>query len=113
MEFVTVAISVLALAVSVSTLWLSHFRRGKLKMTHPTVVYFGPDSGEGEISKIYLRSLLYSTGNRGTVIENLFVRLRRGETQQNFNIWVHGEKELVRGSGLFVGQDGIVTNHHF
>jgi hypothetical protein len=82
-------------------------------MTRPTVVFFGPDGGEQGISKIFLRTLLYSTAKRGVVLENLYVRLRRGETQQNFNIWVYGEKDLARGSGLFIGQEGIATNHHF
>jgi hypothetical protein len=57
--------------------------------------------------------LLYSTAKRGVVLEHLYVRLRRGETQQNFNIWVYGEKDLARGSGLFIGQEGMATNHHF
>ena len=42
------------------------------------------------------------------------MNLQRGESQQNFSVWVYGEKgELVRGSGLFVPMDGIATNHHF
>ncbi len=95
------------------TLWLSHLRRGTLKMTKPTVIFFGPDGGERGISKLFLRTLLFSTAKRGVVLEHLYVRLRRGETQQNFNIWVYGEKDLARGSGLFVGQEGVATNHHF
>jgi hypothetical protein len=43
----------------------------------------------------------------------MFVRLRRGETQQNFNIWVYGDKELSRGSGLYVPESGLSKNHHF
>ena len=82
-------------------------------MTRPTVVFFGPDGGEDGISKVFLRTLLYSTGKRGVVLEHLFIRLQRGETRQNFSIWVYGEKDLARGSGLFVGQEGIATNHHF
>jgi hypothetical protein len=40
--------------------------------------------------------------------------VRDGAVHHNFNIWVYGERhELVRGSGLFVGQDGIAANHHF
>jgi hypothetical protein len=113
MQFATIAISVLALLISGATLWFSQIRRGKLKMTRPTVVFFGPDGGEGGISKVFLRTLLYSTGKRGTVLEHLFIRLRRGETQQNFNVWVYGEKDLARGSGLFVSEAGIATNHHF
>jgi hypothetical protein len=104
MQYLTVGVSLLALFISGVTLWLSHIRRGSLKMTRPTVVFFGPDGGEQGISKIFLRTLLYSTAKRGVVLENLYVRLRRGETQQNFNIWVYGEKDLARGSGLFIGQ---------
>ena len=113
MQYVTIAISILALFVSGITLWLSHLRRGSLRMTRPTVVYFGPDGNEGGKSKVFLRTLLYSTGKLGIVLEHLFIRLRRGETRQNFNIWVYGEKDLARGSGLFVSQAGIATNHHF
>lgn len=113
MQYAPIVISVLALVVSGATLWLSHLRKGKLKMTKPTVIFFGPDGGERGISKLFLRTLLYSTAKRGVVLEHLFVRLRRGETQQNFNIWVYGDKDLARGSGLFIGQEGVATNHHF
>lgn len=115
MQYFSIGISVLALLISGITLWLTHLRRGKLKMTRPAVVYFGPDSGDGEggKSKVFLRTLIYSTGKRGIVLENLFIRLRRGETQQNFNVWVYGDEGKKRGSGLFVGQEGIATNHHF
>ena len=113
MEYAPIFISILALVVSGATLWLSHLRKGKLKMTKPTVIFFGPDGGERGISKLFLRTLLYSTAKRGVVLEHLYVRVRRGETQQNFNIWVYGDKDLARGSGLFIGQEGFATNHHF
>ena len=33
---------------------------------------------------------------------------------QNFSGWFHGEtNKLSVGSGLFVGSDGVATNHHF
>lgn len=41
---VAVTISALALAVSTATAWLTLFRRGTMKMTQPTVIYFGPDT---------------------------------------------------------------------
>lgn len=47
------------------------------------------------------------------MIESLHVRLSRNETVQNFNIWVYGDFDLKRGSGLFVGENGVVFNHHF
>lgn len=109
------AISGLALAVSMTTAWLTLFRRGTLRMTRPNVIYFGFDSTPNSPDpKVFLRCLLYSTAAKGQLIENLFVRLKHGETTQNFSIWVYGgTARLSRGSGLFVGRDGIATNHHF
>src|SRR5438270_567542 len=115
-EPITVTLSAFALAVSAATAWLTLFRRGRLRMTQPTVVFFGPDGGTSNRQprpKVFLRALLFSTSKRGRVIESLHVRLSRGETRQNFNIWVYGDEKLVRGSGLFVGESGVASNHHF
>jgi len=105
-------ISLLALAVSVTTAWLTLFRRGTIRMTQPTLVFFGPDGPAGS-PKVFLRTLLYSTAKRGQIVENMFVKLRRRESLQTFNIWVYGDGPLARGSGLFVGDSGITCNHHF
>lgn len=112
-----ITISVLALAVSSTTAWLTLFRRGSVRMTQPTVIFFGPDtpttSDESPLPKVYPRTLLFSTSKRGRVIESMHVALARNETHQNFNIWVYGDERLVRGSGLFVGESGVAANHHF
>lgn len=117
-DSVSLAVSVLALTVSATTAWLTLFRRGTVRMTQPTVIFFGhdtPRAGEHVAKpKIYLRALLFATSKRGRIIESLHVSLARSETLQNFNVWVHGETEkLVRGSGLFVGETGVSANHHF
>ena len=116
-ETFTILISLAALAVSIVTAWLTLFRRGQIRMTQPTVVFFGPDGPPREDAKpqakVFLRTLLYSTGRRGQVLESMWVNLRRGESNQNFSIWVYGDKQLLRGSGLFVGPEGLPTNHHF
>jgi hypothetical protein len=113
----SITISVLALSVSAVTAWLTLFRRGTVKMTQPTVIFFGPDTPRVQdhrlLPKIYLRTLLFSTARRGRVIESMHVALSRNETHQNFNIWVYGEEKLVRGSGLFVGETGVAASHHF
>src|SRR3546814_13686885 len=57
--------------------------------------------------------IMDATSKRGCVIERMYVRLKRGETTQNFNIWVYGEKQLSRGSGLFVPESGTAYNNHF
>lgn len=82
-------------------------------MTLPATVYFGPDGGTDPGIKVYFRALLYSTSKRGWIVESMYIRVRRGETSQNFNVWTYGEKQLARGSGLYVGEVGVVANHHF
>src|SRR5215813_804961 len=94
----SLAVAIASLCLSVATAWLTLFRRGAVRMTQPTTIYFGPDGGARRsgrsIPKIYLRSLLYSTAVRGQVVECMFVRIKRGETTQNFNIWVYKDHDL-------------------
>lgn len=80
-------------------------------MTKPTVIFFGPDM-DGSL-QVYLRTLLFSTSQKGQILESMYVKLKRGESVQNFNIWVYGGKSFVRGSGLFVGKEGVTYSHHF
>jgi hypothetical protein len=114
---VSTTIAVLALAVSSITAWLTLFRRGAVRMTQPTVIFLGPDSSRNpeQLSppKVFIRTLLFSTSKRGRIIESMHARVARNESKQNFNVWVYGDDKLVRGSGLFVGETGISTNHHF
>ena len=114
---ITLSLAVLALAISATTAWLTLFRLGTIRMTQPTVIFFGPDpprtAREEARPKIFLRCLLFSTSKRGRVVESMHATLSRNETRQNFNIWVYGDEKLVRGSGLFVGETGVSTNHHF
>jgi hypothetical protein len=110
--------SSLALFVSGITAWLTFFRKGALKATQPTTVYLGLDgindpSVSVKNNKVYLRTLLYSTSKRGHLVESIYVSVKRNESHQNFNIWVYGEPELKRGSGLFVPQGGVTFDHHF
>jgi hypothetical protein len=116
-EIASISISISALVVSTVTAWFTLLRRGTVRMTKPTVVFFGPDGGPNKGApakpKVFLRSLVYSTGKRGHIIESMFVTLRRGETRQTFNIWIYDQNGLARGSGVYVGETGVVCNHHF
>lgn len=114
MSVATVVISCVALVISAATAWLALLRKGQLRMTRPAQLFFGPDGSNGD-PKVYLRTLLYSTSKRGQIVEDMFVRLRRAETSQNFNVWVCGDspRGLSRGGGMKVGEDGVATNHHF
>jgi len=111
-QTISVIVSLLALVISVITAWLTLLRKGTVRMTQPTLVFFGPDGPSGP-PKIFLRTLLYSTAKRGQIIENMFIKVRRGESVQNFNIWVYGDGTMARGSGVYVGEEGVACNHHF
>jgi hypothetical protein len=113
----SIVISVVSLLVSVTTAWLTLFRRGTVKMTQPTVIFFGPDTPV-PASTVHCRksSSGRSCSRRRSaagLLNACTSRFSRNETHQNFNIWVYGNDKLVRGSGLFVGETGVEANHHF
>jgi hypothetical protein len=118
-NWVTIAsifLSFFAFFISLLTFWMTLLRRGTIKMTQPTQIFLGQDGGATKAPKIYLLTLLYSTAKQGWVIEDLFARLKYGESVHNFNIWVYDDRvaqKLVRGSGLFISETGISTSHHF
>lgn len=106
-DIVVIAISILAIIISATTAWLTLFRRGTVKMTQPTVIFFGSDGSGERLPKVFFRTLLYSTAKRGHIVESMWVKLRRGESSQIFNIWVYGDASLARGSGLYVNENGF------
>jgi hypothetical protein len=67
----------LALAVSITTAWLTLFRRGNLRMTRPALVGFLFDPPAGE-PKVFFRTLLFATGKRGHIVESLYLSRRGG-----------------------------------
>ena len=113
MNYLSLVISLIALTISGATFWLTRIRKGIVRMTRPTVIFFGPDGGGQAHKKIFIRTLLYSTSEKGQYVQNMFVRLQRGESVQNFNVWVYDNNGLVRGSGLYISKQGIACNHHF
>lgn len=116
-SIVSPLVSVVALIVSLFTLWFTILRRGTIKSTHPAFIAVRYDFVNKAVpqAKIFLRALLFSTGKRGCIVESIFLRLRDREERIDFLFW--GMKEdkgdLMRGSGLFVPETGIVANHHF
>lgn len=112
-ESVSLGLSVLALAVSAGTFWYTSLRRGTVRMTQPTLVGLGFRENDSK-NQVFVRCMLFATGKRNSVVENIYARVRRGERSQNFSIWVHGEpRAMDRGAGLMVSEDGITKNFHF
>jgi hypothetical protein len=116
-ETATAIIAVLALVVSGTTAWLTYYHRGKIRMTVPSMVVFAHDrlgSGQGFVPKVMVRCLIFSTGERGHVIEALFARLRDGASEYLFPVWgMDADSKLVRGGGLLITKTGVVAWHHF
>jgi hypothetical protein len=108
-------VSAVALVVSLFTLWFSVLRRGTVQSTHPSFIAFRYDFVGKKVpqAKIFFRALLFSTGKRGQVIESLFLRVCESSRHTEFSFWGLGDKDLIRGSGLFVPETGVATNHHF
>ena len=108
----SIIISLIALCISALTAWLNWFRRGTIEMTHPALVFLGPD--DRGYAKLFVRTLLHSTSRRGQLVEHMFAKLRQGDKVQAFNAWFHNEGDRSDpGSGLFVGYEGFAADHHF
>jgi len=106
-------VAMLSLTVSAANAWLTLLQPGTIRMVRPSLMAF-LDARGSDGPKVWFRALLISTSRKGNVLESMFVRLRRGEAQQNFSFWVCGERDkLASGCGLYVGNTGIALNHHF
>jgi hypothetical protein len=112
MEPISLILGILSFVLSVFTLWKTYLDKGQLRMTQPTIICFAFDGIKGP-PKIFLRTLLYSTAQKGIVIETMFLKIKNGESTQVFDIWAYGVEKLVRGSGLYIGEEGAAYNHHF
>jgi hypothetical protein len=112
---VSAVVSVAALTLSLFTAWFTIFRRGTVRSTHPSFIAFRYDfvGAKAPQAKIFFRALLFGTGKRGHVVETLFLRVCEGPRIVEFSFWGYGDKDLSRGSGLFIPETGIATNHHF
>lgn len=108
-----VGIAILSLTISALTMYFTWFKRGRLKMTKPTLVFFGHDLKPKPTPKIFLRALLYSTAARGKMIESLYVKIHVEGASRTFGVWGYGATTVeVQGSGLYVGREGVALNHH-
>ncbi len=111
-----IILSTLALTLSVVTAWLTLFRRGRVRMTRPTMLTLTHDfvEGKGRVPKIVARALLYCTADRGAVVESMYAVIRQGEHSQSLGFWGYAEHtQVLRGGGLFVGREGVAVYHHF
>jgi len=66
-------LSVVAIVVSLATAWFALFHRGSVRMTHPSLIaLLNGDEPSPNSPKVFLRTLLYTTGKRGQALEHMF-----------------------------------------
>ena len=83
-------------------------------MVKPSQVWFGFSKPSRKGAAIFIKSLLYTSGLQGRVIESMYVTLNKGETKQSFNIWNIGQKSnMYRPGGLRVDKAGYLGDHVF
>lgn len=82
-------------------------------MTRPTLLCLRLELHD-RIPKIFLRTLLFTSGTKGRVVESMFLKVHQRAKTYVFDFWGHTESgKLTPGSGLFVGPTGIACDHHF
>jgi hypothetical protein len=112
-DVIAISISASSLLLSSYALWVVQFNHGRLKMTQPTLLCMRREL-PATTPKIFLRTCLFTTGMKGRVIENMFLRVRNDYGTYTFDFWGHTENgKLTLGSGLFVGATGVASDHHF
>lgn len=112
-DSIAIIISTASLLLSIITLWITQFRHGRLKMTQPTLLCLKRET-PSNLPKIFLRSLLFTTGPQGHVVEAMYLNVHQPAGEFTFDFWGHTEGgKLTLGSGLFVGPGGSANDHHF
>ena len=110
----TFGVALAALALSAWNFWVSQVRRGNAYLSRPTIFFFGWDRQKEDIPKIMFRSALFTSGNRGRIVESIHVFVKTIDGRFAFPFWGYDDgKGMVRGSGLYVGTTGHIAYHHF
>jgi hypothetical protein len=108
-----ILISCASFVLSGYALWVAQFNHGRLKMTQPTLLCMMRELPR-QTPKIFLRTLLFTSGTKGRVVEGMFLKVHQPHGTFIFDFWGHTESgKLTLGSGLFVGPTGVACDHHF
>ncbi len=112
-DAIAILLSGASFVLSGYALWVAQFNRGRVKMTQPTLIVLMRDMPASD-PKIFLRTLLFTTGTKGRVVQSMFLKVHQRGGTYLFDFWGHTEGgKLTLGGGLFVGPTGIACDHHF
>lgn len=108
----SLAIAIGSFAISIVTLYLTYFQRGRLRLTRPTAIFFVRDGSDDKF-KIVVTALLYSTAKRGQVVESMFIKIIQEDSVTTFSEWVYWEGDRVHLGGVKIGEEGRTLFDHF
>lgn len=109
LSIITVLMSAASFVLSGYALWVAQFNHGRLKMTQPTLLCLKREL-TAPIPKIFLRTLLFTTGNKGTVIQNMFLRVHHPGGTYTFDFWGHTEGgKLTLAAACSSGQRALLV----
>ena len=115
LEIIALIFSGVAIAISLLTFYFSQLRKGKVKLSKPNQIWFGlPDLSKKRRGHILIKSVLYSTGSQGQIIERLYAKLDTNNSSKEFSGWVIGKQsDTYKPGGMKISKEGYVGDHHF
>lgn len=114
LSIIAIFLSTIGVLISFTTFWILYLHRGNIEITKPRLISLGYERhDDSRTPKVFIRSLLYSTSCKGTVIENMIVKVTNSNNSEDFGLWAYGVEQLLVGSGLFISKEGKDYNHHF
>lgn len=114
LEILPIVLSTAAIILSGLTLYFVNFWGGKITMVKPSQIWFGFSKPNQKGAAVFIKTLLYTSGLQGRVVESMYVTLSKGETKQSFNIWNIGQgSNMYRPGGLRVSKSGYLGDHVF
>ncbi|MBI5377245.1 MAG: hypothetical protein HZA82_01290 [Thaumarchaeota archaeon] len=108
----SLAVAIGSFFISMVTLYLTYLRRGNLRLTRPTVLFFVRDGHDGKF-KVVVTALLYSTAKRGHVVESMFIKITRDDSVATFGEWIYWDGGKVHLGGVKIGEEGRTLFDHF
>jgi hypothetical protein len=114
LSIIAIFLSTIGVFISSITFWILYLHKGTVKITKPRLISLGYERHDDcRTPKVFIRSLLYSTSHKGTVVENMRVKVSGCNNSEDFGLWAYGVEKLLVGSGLFISKEGKDYNHHF
>lgn len=111
---ISIVISAMALVASIFAVYATHFWRGSIRASRPSQFFIAYSEDDDCKPTICICLFLYSTGNAGRLVEQIFVTATQSEKVQNFTAWYAGNTHIRnRYAGIRIDRNGLSLNNLF